>query len=124
MQRRILNSNQYSRGIAEFYDLITNSGYYDYEGLVQIIESILGDRRKVLEIGIGTGNVAIPLAKHGFDVDGIDPSWPMLTIAREKANKEGLQIGLYPQDCLELDLPCKYDAVLSHTRWSRNLYQR
>jgi len=106
--------NYYSRQMAEFYDLITNSGYYNYEKLVQIIESILGDRRKVLEIGIGTGNIAIPLAKQGFDVDGIDPSWLMLNIAREKVAHEGLQIGLYQQDCLELNLESRYDAVLSH----------
>lgn len=108
------HKNYYSREMAEFYDLFTNSGYYDYEKLVGIVESILGDRRKILEVGIGTGNIAIPLAKQGFDVDGIDSSWPMLDIAREKVAREGLQIGLYQQDCLELDLPAKYDAVLSH----------
>jgi len=108
------HKNYYSREIAEFYDLITNSGYYDYEKLVGIVESILGDRRKILEVGIGTGNIAIPLAKQGFDVDGIDSSWPMLDIAREKVARERLQIGLYQQDCSELDLPAKYDAVLSH----------
>lgn len=108
------HDNYYGLAMAKFYDQITNSGYYNYESIVRTIESILGDRRKVLEIGIGTGNIGIPLAKHGFDVDGIDPSWPMLCVAREKVDKEGLRIGLYRQDCLELDLPCKYDAILSH----------
>lgn len=108
------HNNYYSWEIAEFYDLITDNGYYDYEKLVGVIESILGDRRKILEVGIGTGNIAIPLAKQGFDVDGIDSSWPMLDIAREKVARERLQIGLYQQDCSELDLPAKYDAVLSH----------
>lgn len=108
------HKNYYSWKMAEFYDLITGNGYYDYEKLVRIIKPILGNRRKILEVGIGTGNIAIPLAKQGFDVDGIDPSWSMLSIAREKIAREGLQIGLYRQDCLELDLPSKYDAVLSH----------
>lgn len=107
-------NNYYSQEIAKFYDLITSNGYYDYERLVTIIKLILGNRRKVLEVGIGTGNIAIPLAKHGFNVDGIDSSRPMLDIAREKVVREGLQIGLYQQDCSELDLPVKYDAVLSH----------
>ena len=107
-------SNYYGRAIAEFYDLFTNSGYYDYEAAVETIKSILSNRKKVLEIGVGTGNIAIPLAKQGFDIDGIDPSQPMLDIAREKIASVGLQIGLYQQDCSKLDLPSKYHAVLSH----------
>jgi len=107
-------NNYYSWEIAKFYDLITSNGYYDYEKLARIIKSILGNRRKILEVGIGTGNIAIPLAKQGFDVDGIDLSWPILNIAREKVISEGLKIGLYRQDCSELNLPFKYDAVLSH----------
>ncbi len=107
-------NNYYSWEIAKFYDLITGNGYYDYENLVRIIKSILDNRRKILEVGIGTGNMAIPLAKQGFQVDGIDLSWPMLNIAREKIVSEGLEIGLYRQNCLELNLPFKYDAVLSH----------
>ncbi len=106
--------NYYSRGMAGFYDLIMDSGYYDYRKVVGVIKSILGQRRRVLEVGVGTGNIAIPLAKQGFDVDGIDPSQPMLNVARGKIAKEGLQIGLYLQDSSELNLPSKYDAVLSH----------
>jgi len=64
-------NNYYGREMAEFYDLITNSGYYDYKKLVGMIKSILSNRKKVLEIGVGTGNIAIPLAKQGFDVDVI-----------------------------------------------------
>jgi SAM-dependent methyltransferase len=39
----------------------------------------------VLELGCGTGRVAIPLAEAGFDVTGIDRSAAMLARARRKA---------------------------------------
>jgi SAM-dependent methyltransferase len=38
----------------------------------------------VLELGCGTGRVAIPLAEAGFDVVGLDRSAPMLAVAAER----------------------------------------
>ena len=38
----------------------------------------------VLEIGVGTGRVAVPLGARGFDVTGVDASSGMLRRAREK----------------------------------------
>src|SRR5262245_6161870 len=42
----------------------------------------IGDR--VLELGSGTGRVAIGLAEAGFHVTGLDASGPMLEVARRK----------------------------------------
>jgi SAM-dependent methyltransferase len=39
--------------------------------------------RKLLEVGVGTGRVAVPLA-HGFEITGVDPSQGMLARARSK----------------------------------------
>jgi SAM-dependent methyltransferase len=38
----------------------------------------LGPRQPVLEIGVGTGRIALPLTERGIDVVGIDISVPML----------------------------------------------
>jgi SAM-dependent methyltransferase len=38
----------------------------------------------VLELGCGTGRVAIPLAEAGFEVVGLDRSAPMLAVAAER----------------------------------------
>lgn len=39
----------------------------------------------VLDVGVGTGRAAIPLAKEGFNVTGIDSSQDMLDLCRELA---------------------------------------
>lgn len=40
--------------------------------------------RSILEVGVGTGRVAVPLRDHGFDVTGVDASRRMLGVARSK----------------------------------------
>ena len=45
----------------------------------------------VLELGVGTGRVAIPLAEAGFDVAGVDPSRAMLDVARTRIAARGLE---------------------------------
>ncbi|MDZ7725401.1 MAG: class I SAM-dependent methyltransferase [candidate division KSB1 bacterium] len=41
--------------------------------------------KSVLEVGAGTGRIALYLAEHGVSVTGIDNSFRMLEIAKEKA---------------------------------------
>jgi len=43
-----------------------------------------------LELGCGTGRVAIPLAREGIDITGLDLSEPMLSVAREHADAAGV----------------------------------
>ena len=44
----------------------------------------------VVELGVGTGRVAIPLAQAGVSVLGLDLSGQMLAVARRKARAEGV----------------------------------
>ena len=71
--------------IAGFYDLDFGDVDYDllfYENFARRCESPL------LELGVGTGRVAIPLAKAGFQVTGIDVSREMLATARAKLDSD------------------------------------
>lgn len=68
--------------------------------------------RKYLDVGCGTGDVAIEILRQAPDsnVIGIDRSERMLDIGREKINKAGLQtaISLEIADVLDLKFPDHY----------------
>lgn len=69
---------------------------------------------RVLDIGCGTGNFSIKLAKMGCKVTAIDISDEMLKIAKEKAKNEGLDIEFHNMDLYNLEFEDGYfDAVFS-----------
>lgn len=47
-----------------------------------------------LELGIGTGRVALPLLEHGVEVHGVDASEPMVARLREKPGGEGIPVAV------------------------------
>jgi SAM-dependent methyltransferase len=44
----------------------------------------------VVELGVGTGRVAVPVAQAGVRVIGVDDSEPMLAVCRARAEKAGV----------------------------------
>lgn len=48
--------------------------------------------RRVLEVGCGTGNISLALARQGAQVVGLDASGPMLAAAQHRARQHGLPI--------------------------------
>lgn len=56
----------------------------------------------VLEIGIGSGRVAVPTALAGVEVVGVDTSPAMLDLARAKAAAHGLELDLRLGDMRDL----------------------
>ena len=71
------------------------------------------ERNLVVELGCGTGNFTIEMAKRGYDIMGIDLSGDMLDIARKKTQEAGLNIMYLEQDMRELDLYCTAGTVVS-----------
>lgn len=71
---------------------------------------------KVLDVGCGTGNFSIKLAKMGCEVVGIDVSEEMLKVAEAKAREEGLNIKFYKMDAHQMEFEDNtFDGVLSVT---------
>jgi ubiquinone/menaquinone biosynthesis C-methylase UbiE len=66
-------------------------------------------RGPVLELGCGTGRVALPVARDGATVVGIDRSQPMLDRARKRVKRAGLQdkVQLIRGDIRHLPFPDK-----------------
>jgi len=72
-------------------------------------------RQDILEIAVGTGRAAIPLAQAGHRVVGVDYVEDMLAIARGKRDGVGLsekQLRLVRQDALKLNLRQRFDWVV------------
>jgi len=73
-----------------------------------------GPIRTVLDLGCGTGNHAVHLARRGYEVVGVDRSESMLARARRKATdllSDG-SIAFYQGDIRSVDLKRRFDALL------------
>jgi SAM-dependent methyltransferase len=68
----------------------------------------------VLDVACGTGNLAIPLARAGAVVTGIDIASNLIVQARERAAAEGLKVSFDEGDAEALPYAdAHFDAVLS-----------
>jgi len=74
---------------AAFYDAIHGDGGDDLDFWLPFVAEHGGP---VLEVGAGTGRIALPLARAGHAVTALDPSPAMLAIARGRAAAEGLAV--------------------------------
>ncbi len=74
----------YGERIAETYDRwYERAPFLETEAAVETLAELAGEG-PVLELAIGTGRIAIPLAELGVDVHGIDSSQAMVAKLREK----------------------------------------
>jgi SAM-dependent methyltransferase len=69
---------------ADTYDEF-HKGYMDDEGAVAALFE-LADGGPVLELAVGTGRLAVPLAERGLEVVGVDISPEMLAKLKEKSS--------------------------------------
>ena len=67
---------------------------------------------RVLEVACGTGRIAIPLARDGHAVTGIDLSRSMLEQAERKAAEAGVAVALHEADMRTFELGATFDLVL------------
>ena len=82
----------YGDRIAEIYDArYLGSFEADTTKAVAFLKELAGDG-PALELGIGTGRVALPLAAAGADVHGIDASEAMVERLRSKPGGEDIQV--------------------------------
>ncbi|MGE0045760.1 MAG: class I SAM-dependent methyltransferase, partial [Hyphomonadaceae bacterium] len=91
---------------AEDYDALHDPGTTD-EAVALLAEIAPGKR--VLELAIGTGRIALPLAAKGFEVSGIDASPDML--AKLKTKEGAAAIETRVADMASFDLGRRFDLV-------------
>jgi len=68
--------------------------------------------RNVFDIACGTGRHAIPLAKCGYNVVGVDLSPALIKIANVEAKESDLKIGFHIGDMRDIKIPGRFDAAI------------
>src|SRR5436309_10422031 len=79
----------YEWGYAQHGDFFPDEGLY-LDVLLPYLTEHAPAPASILDIGGGTGRMAIPLAKAGYDVTLLDPAASGLRIAHEKAAVAGV----------------------------------
>ncbi len=67
----------------------------------------------VEDLGCGRGRHAIPLARRGYEVTGVDLSEKMLRLARLRSEKDGVRVEWVREDMRTFCRPGAFDACLS-----------
>ena len=88
------------------YDELAQRG--DEEDAVAFLASLARDG-PVLELAVGTGRLALPLAATGVRVDGVDLSQPMVDRLRAKPGGDALTVVV--GDLCDVTLPDRYALV-------------
>lgn len=101
-------------GFAYIYDKLTNDINYEKwaDYIIKIFEKYRISAELILDLGCGTGNFSIEMARRGYELIGVDISEDMLSCASEKTRNEGLEILYLNQDMTEFELYGTVDAVV------------
>ena len=95
----------YSERTAEVYDEWFST--FDDTAIDTLAE--LSQKGRVLELGIGTGLIALPLAARGIEVHGLDASPAM--VARLRAKPGGEQVPVHMGNFADVEVPGKFSLI-------------
>src|SRR6266446_7920804 len=90
------------RYVETYYDAIGGAhglasleqAYSRPKKIVPVVERLIGTKKnkRVLDLCCGYGRIAIPLAAHGYDVEGIDIREEMIRRGRALAKRAGVSV--------------------------------
>ena len=104
--------HSYGDGIADTYDL----WYGEHPDTAATVDRLVALAARVgtttvLELGVGTGRLALPLAQHGLEMWGIDASAAMVDALRRKPNGNDVRVAIADMADIDLaTLPGGHDA--------------
>jgi SAM-dependent methyltransferase len=98
----------------EYYDRTRGLSQEASRAMVALLAAELHGRGRSLEIGVGTGLVALPLAEAGVPMVGVDISAPMLGKLREKVGRTPFPLVLADATLLPFADDSFGGAILRH----------
>jgi ubiquinone/menaquinone biosynthesis C-methylase UbiE len=66
---------------------------------------------KMLDLACGEGTFAVSMAANGWDVTGVDASFQMLSLARQKAEQSGVSVEFINRDMRHIEFKEQFDLV-------------
>jgi len=109
-------TNAFYDAIADFYPLFYKDWDIQLEREGLTLRSIFRNKgvETVLDVACGPGTQAIPLAKLGFNVVGVDPSAELLKKAQRTADEHGVSVEWHRADFLSLKevVDGPFDAIV------------
>jgi SAM-dependent methyltransferase len=96
----------YGDRIADVYDGLYSG--LDTDGAVETLAALAGSG-PVLELGIGTGRLALPLAESGLEVHGVDASEAMVQKLREKPGGDSIRVTM--GDFADIDVDSQFSLI-------------
>ena len=92
----------YGAAVAGRYDELYGEEFLDTDGAVRCLAELAGPG-PLLELGVGTGRLALPLAETGLRVHGVDASEAMLDELRAKPGGDGIVVSVGDFSALQVD---------------------
>lgn len=101
-------------GLADVYDLWSEADPSATPSLAFYVERMCRQEGERVELGVGTGRIAIPVLQRGGHLTGVDVSPRMLEACREKADRAGVTsaLRLLQQDVRRLELDAPADLII------------
>jgi len=101
----VYGAETYGERVAPVYD-----AWYDgvKPGMIDVLASFAGGG-PALELGIGSGRIALPLVQRGIEVHGIDASESMVALLRGKPGGERIPVRM--DSFASVDGACEYGMV-------------
>ena len=111
-----VNATTYGDRFAEIYDEV--HAHLSTPEVVHPMVDVLADlagEGPALELGIGTGRIALPLARRGVEVHGLDASEAMVAKMREKPGGDSIPVTIGDFEQLDVQSPCSLIYVVFNT---------
>ncbi|MGW8226314.1 MAG: class I SAM-dependent DNA methyltransferase [Anaerolineales bacterium] len=99
------SESTYGENIAQVYDQWYTG--FDPKSVSTLVELAKGGR--ALELGVGTGRIALPLSQAGIEVHGVDASPAM--VAKLKAKSHGDDIRVSLGNFADVDVEGQFDLI-------------
>jgi len=111
--------------LARYYDgLCAYAAPMNRHARSRILRTVLPRVRSVCDVGCGSGETAIELARRGFEVYAVDSSPVFCGVVRASAHRAKLRVAVQCDDMRDFTLPRPVDLVLAEFASLNNLADR